>query len=351
MKVFLVGATINSVGLDLIVNTKVIKMQFNFNRASIATAIFAVLSTNAIYANASCGGAFCSLNTDSGVQGSWSKSGVRLDVRAEFIDLDQLRHGTKKIGPSGAVDTHDEVRTLNRNILTTLDWNINQNWGVTLRAPFVDRSHQHVFNADDGAGGVAPEVEKWDFSGVGDIQALARYNFYRDATSNAGVRFGLKLPTGSINKHNAQENAEHTLQPGSGSTDTLLGAYYNQRFDHVSWFLQGMWQQTVHERDNFKPGRKLGRRLALDTGISYQATPDLNLLLQLNLQHKSKDSGANAEPAESGGRSVNLSPGFSYRVVTSTQVYGFIQKPIYQDVNGAQLTADWSVAVGLSTQF
>ena len=348
MKVFLVGAIINSVGLDLIVNTKVTKMRFNFNQASIATAVFAVLSTNAIYANASCGGAFfCSLNTDSGVQGSWSKPGIRLDVRAEFIDLDQLRHGTQKIGPSGAVDTHDEVRTLNRNILTTLDWNINQDWGVTLRAPFVDRAHQHVFNADDGAGGVAAEVGKWNFSGIGDIQALARYNFYRDGTSNAGVRFGLKLPTGSINKRNAQENAERMLQLGSGSTDTLLGAYYNQRFDRVNWFVQGMWQQAVHERDHFKPGR----RLALDTGISYQATPDLSLLLQLNLQHKSKDSGANAEPAESGGRSVNLSPGFSYRVVTSTQVYGFIQKPIYQDVNGAQLTADWSVAVGLSTQF
>jgi hypothetical protein len=86
-------------------------------------------------------------------------------------------------------------------------------------------------------------------------------------------------------------------------------------------------------------------------GLSYSATPDLNLLLQLNLQHKAKDSGANAEPADSGGRSINLSPGFSYRVTTGTQVYGFLQKPIYQRVNGMQLTADWSVAFGISTAF
>ena len=103
----------------------------------------------------------------------------------------------------------------------------------------------------------------------------------------------------------------------------------------------------MHEHDDFEPGRKL----SADFGMSYSATPELNLLLQVNLQHKSKDSGANAEPADSGGQSINLSPGFSYRVASTTQVYGFIQKPIYQYVNGAQLTADWSVALGINTAF
>ncbi len=332
---------------NLIVNKKDLKMRFNLNKAARVAGIFFALNAIAMTANASCGGAFCSLNTDSGVQGSWLKTGFRLDVRAEFINLDQLRHGTDKVGPAGDVNEHDEIRTLNRNVVTTLDWNINQDWGLTLRAPFVNRAHQHIFNADNGLGGTDPEVEKWDFSGLGDIQALARYNAYSDGRSNAGIRFGLKLPTGSINKHNRVEDAERTLQPGTGSTDTLLGAYYNQRRGAFSWFVQGMWEQVVIERDHYKPGTKFG----LDAGLSYQATPDLNLLMQLNLQHKAKDSGANAEPADSGGRSVNLSPGFSYRVATGTQVYGFIQKPIYQYVNGAQLTADWSVAFGLSSQF
>lgn len=293
-------------------------------------------------AQASCGGAFCSLNTDAGVQGTWDKPGIRLDIRAESIDLDQLRHGSDKAKPAGVIGEHDEVRTLNRNFLASLDWNINQDWGLTLRVPVVDRAHQHIFNDVSG-----PQVEKWDFSGVGDIQTLARYNFYRDETSNAGIRFGLKLPTGSISRRNSEEVAERTLQPGSGSMDSLLGAYYNKRIDHLNWFVQGMWQQTVHERDDFRPGRKL----SLDTGFSYSATPDLNLMLQLNLQDKSRDSGSNAEPQDSGGYSVNLSPGFSYRIASATQVYGFVQKPIYQYVNGAQLTADFSVALGLSIQF
>lgn len=298
-------------------------------------------------AQASCGGAFCTLNTDEGVQGTFSQTGVRLDMRAEFIDMDTLRHGSHRTGAQGEVDEHDELRTINRNILTTLDWNINSDWGLTLRVPFVDRAHQHIFNADDGLGGIDPETEKWNFSGLGDVQALARYNFFRDGNSNAGVRFGLKLPTGSIHKSNSEEDAERTLQPGTGSVDSLLGLYYNQHHGNIGWFVQGMWQQTIHERDDYKPGRKLG----LDAGLSYAVTPDFSVLIQANLQHKSKDSGAHAEPADSGGRSLSISPGFAYKLTQNTQIYGFIQKPVYQYVNGYQLTPDWSVAVGFSTKF
>ena len=313
----------------------------------LASLLLTTLSLVNYSAHASCGGAFCNLSTDWDVQGIASKPGIRLDVRAEFIDLDQLRHGTDKAKPAGEVDEHDEVRTINRNLLTTLDWNINPTWGVTFKVPLVSRAHKHIFNADDGFGGTDPEVEKWNFSGLGDVQAIARYRFYSDKGSNAGLRFGLKLPTGSIHKSNSEEDAERTLQPGSGSLDTLLGVYYNYHTGNIAWFAQGMWQQSVHERDDFKPGRKL----SADLGMSYSATPDLNLLLQLNMQHKAKDSGVNAEPADSGGHSINLSPGFSYRIASGTQVYGFLQKPIYQYVNGAQLTADWSVAFGVNTAF
>ena len=298
-------------------------------------------------AEASCGGAFCTLNTDEGIQGTFSKPGIRLDVRAEYINLDELRHGSSKAGLQGEVDEHDELRTINRNLLVTLDWNINQDWGLTFRLPYVDRAHQHIFNADDGLGGTDPELEKWNFSGIGDVHALARYNFYSDGNSNAGVRFGLKLPTGSTHKHNSEEDAERTLQPGSGSVDTLVGAYYNQHHGAIGWFIQGMWQQTVHERDDFKPGRKLG----LDLGLSYAATSELSLLLQANIQHKSKDSGTNAEPTDSGGKSFSISPGLAYKLTPSIQVYGFLQKPIYQYVNGYQLTPDWSAAIGFSTRF
>ena len=311
------------------------------------TFLAAAILLASINANASCGGAFCNLSTDWDVQGVASKPGFRLDIRAEYINLDQLRHGTHKADPAGEVDEHDEVRTINRNLLTTLDWNISPTWGITFKVPFVSRAHNHIFNADDNTGGTTPEAESWNFSGIGDVQALARYRFYNDDHSNAGLRFGLKLPTGSIHKSNSEEDAERTLQPGSGSVDSLLGAYYNHHDGNINWFVQGMWQQSVSERDDFKPGRKL----SADVGMSYNATHDSSLMLQLNLQHKSRDSAANAEPKDSGGYTISVSPGASYRVTSNMQLYGFVQKPLVQYVNGAQLTPDWSLAIGVNTAF
>lgn len=296
---------------------------------------------------ASCGSAFCNLNTDWDIQSVATKSGVRLDLRAEYIKQDELRNGTHKTKPASEVGEHDEIRTINRNYLATLDWNINEDWGLTFKIPLIDRSHQHTFNADDGAGGVDPELEKWSFSGLGDIQTIGRYRFYHDANSNAGIRLGLKLPTGDIHKSSAEEDAERSLQPGTGSVDTLLGAYYNYHTGDLNWFAQGMWQQAVHERDNFK----LGRKLNADVGVSYSATLDLSLMLQLNAQHKSHDIGANAEPADSGSSTLSLSPGLSYRITDNTHIYGFVQTPIYQYVRGTQLNSDWSAAVGINMSF
>ncbi len=301
-----------------------------------------------LVAEANCGAEFCSLNTDWDIQGVANKAGVRLDVRAEYINLDQLRQGSNKTKPAGELNGHDELRTINHNYMATLDWNINPNWGISVKLPLVDRAHKHIHNEDDGAGGVEPVLENWDFTGIGDIQALGRYRFYADNKHNAGLRFGLQLPTGSTNKSNGEgELAERTLQLGTGSVDTLLGAYYNRHDGKMAWFAQGMWQQSVHQRDDFKPGRKL----SADVGLSYNATPNFSLLLQLNALHKSKDSGANAEPADSGGHTISVSPGASYRVTPNITLYGFVQKPLVQYVNGTQLTADWSLAIGLSALF
>ncbi len=317
-------------------------------RISIKTGLLLAALLPAASAQASCGAAFCAINTNWDVQGVWDKPGIRLDIRAEYIDLDELRKGSHKTSPGGVVDTHDETRTINRNFVGTLDWGITPEWGVTLRAPLVNRTHNHVHNADDGLGGVEPERESWKFSEIGDLQAIGRYAFYQGANGDAGVRFGLKLPTGSINeKNSAGEKAERSLQPGTGSTDALLGLYYHGRFGGAGWFVQGMWQQAVHERDDFKPGRQL----SADAGLNYAFAPDWSVLLQLNLQHKARDSGANAEPEDSGGDFAYLSPGISYRATQDVQVYGFLQKPIYQHVNGTQLTADWSAAFGVSAQF
>jgi hypothetical protein len=302
-------------------------------------------------ASASCGSAFCTANTNWDVQGAWQEPGWRLDLRYEYIDQDQPMAGSRKVGVGEIPQDHDEVRTVNRNLLSTLDYTVDADWGVTASLPVSQRQHDHVQN---DMGEQLPE--SWDFTAVGDARVLARRRLatYEDAKAHSlgtlGVNFGLKLPTGRTDVRNADgELAERTLQPGSGTTDLVAGLYYSKTLpvSDLSWFVSGQVQQALNSHQDFRPGTKL----FADAGVRYAATEKLGLLVQLNAQARARDSGAQAEPEDSGGKYLFFSPGVSYAPTPAVQVYGFIQLPIYQYVNGVQLTASRAYALGVSTRF
>src|SRR6266853_1560982 len=263
-------------------------------------------------AQGSCGSAFCVLNTNWSTQGVASEPGAfRLDERFEFVDQKHLQSGTKRI--SQADDTADttELRTINRNLLTTLD-----------------------------------------FSKVGDTRVLGMYRFddEKNPVVSQGLIFGLKLPTGSYRISNADGAvAERALQPGTGSTDLVLGGYYSAPGIHQdsSWFVQALYQQAVSTKEEYKPGNQF----QLNVGYRYPLGHDWQALLQVNSLIKRRDSGANAEPDLSGSKSVFLSPGLIYSLTHDLQLYSFVQLPIYRYYNGTQLSVDWAFVAGATMRF
>ncbi len=66
---------------------------------------------------------------------------------------------------------------------------------------------------------------------------------------------------------------------------------------------------------------------------------------------KGRDSGSEAEPEDSGSRTAYVSPGFTFAATPAVHVYGFVQLPLYQRVNGVQLVANLAFAGGVSVQF
>ena len=292
-------------------------------------------------AHASCGATFCSVNTQWETQGAWTEPGLRLNLRYEYTDQDQLRSGADKVEPGGVLGTHDEIRTLNRNLQIGMDYAFNPAWAVSVQVPVVQRDHRHVHND------APPEYEAWNLAGLGDLQLSGRYQTALGDHAAAGVRFGLKLPTGKFDETNVDGVlAERSLQSGSGTTDALLGAYSYHRLegDASTLFVQGQWQRPLTEHDDYQSGQQV----TLDVGLRYALTHSLNAQLQLNLLWKDRDQGLNAEPDDTGGSYVFLSPGASYALTAQLQLYGFVQLPLYQYVNGTQLTADWSAVAGLS---
>lgn len=304
-----------------------------------------VLASPAAFACSSCG---CTLSSDWDSQGFASQSGFRVDLRNDFIDQSQLRSGIDAVHrrdfplPQGR---EIEDRTINRYTTLGLDYSPNAAWGVNVQLPWVNRSHTTYPEGE-------ATLSASHSSSIGDVRVLARYQGF-DAQHDMGLQFGLKLPTGSHGVRfatgaEAGEALDRGLQPGSGTTDLLLGAYrfgaLNQNWD---WFGQGLLQVALDSRDDYRTGASVN----FNGGLRYMAHPRVTPQLQLNLRVARRDSGDEADVENSGGTLLDLSPGVSVQVTDALHAYAFVQVPLFQRVNGLQLAPRWTASVGLHYSF
>jgi hypothetical protein len=298
--------------------------------------------------HASCGAAYCPLNTNWATQGVWVEPGTRLDLRYEYLDQDETLSGNGKATDAElAAQHHEEKETINRNLVATFDYAISERFGVSVGAPFLDRDHIHIHHHH----GELLE-EEWSYRKLGDTRIVGRIQLSpaTNLTQAYGVNVGVKLPTGQFTIANDErERAERSLQPGTGTTDAIVGAYYNQALPalHSNWFAQATLQQAINSRSDFKPGQMF----AMDVGYRYNFVERASLMLQANYVIKQRDRGEEAEPEESGSRTLTLSPGVGYALTSNVQVYGFIHERVYQYVNGVQLSAKQGFIAGFSARF
>lgn len=308
--------------------------------------LVSLLSLLASNVHASCGAAFCTLNTSWETQGVSTEPGLRVDLRYEYVNQDQPRAGRDKVSVGEIRQHHDEQRTLNRNVIGTIDYAPSARDGVSIQLPFVRRDHSHIHNHHG-----ALIHDSWQFEGLGDIKIIGRRRL-GDGDSRSGVLYGVKLATGSTTRSNDDgDPAERSLQAGSGTTDAVMGFYTSSLSlwgeTPVRVFVQGQVQAPTNARGGFRPGAQY----SADVGIAYPAAGTWSGLLQLNASIKDRDRGWEAEPANSGGSFLWLSPGLSFALSRDVQWYGFVQLPAYQRVNGVQLTASTSVATGVHWRF
>jgi len=313
------------------------------------------------HVQASCGSTSCSINTDWNEQGA-SRPGWSTDFRYSYSRADTLRSGSNKIvaDPTAApyntgIET-ENLRTINQLVTASLDYSHDEHWGAMLQLPYVMRDHTHSIGDADPA---LVSTESFSANAFGDIRVVGRYrwNTGMDNQSGLGVKFGLKLDTGrkDILLNTGVLPEEATLQPGNGSTDLILGAFWTQNTPGSawSWFTQGTIQNSISSSEQFRPGNQLN----LDAGTRYAFNNALSGLLQVNAQWNDTDTGSAAAlspltgEASSGMKSVAITPGVSYAFTPATQLYSLLQLPVYQYVNGEQLTASYSVSLGLSHHY
>lgn len=343
--------------------------QRKFVRQTLKTAVALGLAVVIVLMNsmdamacASCG---CSLSSDwENMQSPVSYTpGVKLDIRYDYLNQNQLRSGHGTISPTDASNIVNngspqevEKYTVNNYFTMGIDYSNSREWGVNVQVPWINRNHSTLGTASDG---ITPGDGGGQYnshtSSVGDVKVIGRYQGFTQQC-NFGVLYGVKLPTGNFMEKGVSTDPtapgpvpiDRGLQPGTGTTDAILGAYYsngiNQDWDY---FTQAIYQKALNSRNDYKPGSGLN----LNVGLRYAGFSGFSPLIQLNFRDVQRDEGLQADTISTGGKLLYISPGVTVPVNMQLSVYGFVQLPLYQDVNGVQLAPRYTASLGVRYAF
>lgn len=315
--------------------------------------LFALLSILLVapVLHASCGAASCPIELHPG-----SDSGLTFDLSFQYIDQRHLRQST----PFDGEEEHRELRTINR--LTALQVNapVSSRFQLGVTVPFVDRWHEHIELHSNA-------LERWSFHSIGDIAVQMRAKIVDFATrspQSLWLTAALKLPTGDKSEPalGGGEDAEVMIVPGSGSYDAVVGLAFNGavvrntvlegpfgRSTSIPYFVTAAYRRNGRGTDDYR----IGNELQMSAGTEYPVTSRVDLLAQVNGRLRSKDApGTTGEnPALTGGRYLYASPGLRVEIGRNASAYAYVQLPVYQHVNGIQLTSRANYLAGVRQRF
>ena len=335
------------------------------------------LAAGSASACATCG---CSLSTDAAT-GYPTKPGWTLSLQVDDIDQNQLRHGSKAVSTSAVAAVNDaggdqevEHDTVNRYATLGIGYAPNDDWGVRVLLPWVDRGHSTYASATNP---VTPDqLSTAKVKGLGDVRLIATYQGLLEER-NLSLQLGIKLPTGHYGGANADGSGlvgrhpaafkggqlstndspdnllDTSLQAGTGTTDLILGAYYHQAVaTNIDAFVNGQTQAAfAHRLHGAGQDFRVGNTTFVSIGARYEANPGVVPQLQVNISHKGADQGALADNPDSAGTIVYLSPGLTGVLSDHVQGFAFVQLPVASHLVGYQLAPRWTGSAGLSYSF
>jgi len=229
----------------------------------------------------------------------------------------------------------------------------NHDWGVMVTVPYTAR----VFRTSDGPGD--PPPNQYEHANFGDVRLWGMYTGLLKDMS-LGLLVGIKTPSGDW----TYPHFDRDTSIGTGSTDLLLGAYktgtFPSRIGNVNltlwerpfqYYLQGQYEYPFLQSDHYMPGKEFDQASGIlynfgNTGPLNELAP----LLTLYTSVRTHDQGANADPPDSGYTRMLLAPGTEIGW-GPLRLYTDVEFPVFQWVNGYQLTAPYLVKTILSYSF
>src|SRR5437763_1152695 len=289
-----------------------------------------------------------------------------------------------------AASKHQHVHSIGtiQNAAASAAYGVTDDFMVSVRVPYVLRTDIREGDHEHLPGGIVSNTVDYrgDSSGIGDVTVLGQYRFINSKATGtqAAFLFGVKLPTGATNRIDALgEFFEAEFQPGSGSTDFLLGGAFTQRFGawsfdaNVLGILVGRGTQDTKLGDRFLYNAAVSYRLVGYTppeqhaglpssALAHGPVPHrhehplekipappqwaVDAILELNGEWHDFETISGVRDANSGGNVILLSPGIR---IARGAFSGFASFgiPIVNDMNGLQSKTSYKILSGIAYAF
>jgi hypothetical protein len=263
-----------------------------------------------------------------------SDSGWSMWLRFDYMNQNQNWEGTSR---APAADNQDkDLKT--SFYFVGAQYMFNRDWGVMAELPVVSRS---LTTTDDGTVfGPAGSIYTGRVTDLGDLQVMGLYTGL-SADLSTGLLLGIKLPTGNYTGPTGPlggQEIDRDSLPGTGSTDITFGAYHAGGLsadNRLAYYAQARYQVALITRDQYRPGNELDGAIGITydfgkVGRLTKVAPVLSLLGSL----RAADSGANADPLNSGYGRLMIAPGVDFRL-DKWKFYADLEVPVFQNLNAA----------------
>ena len=260
-----------------------------------------------------------------------------------FLQYDYQDQNRNWSGTSEAPATGNGDKQIETHFVTAgLQYMFNSSWGAQIEIPYDFR----YFKGTDDNNNIASH----NWSQLGNVRIEGIYTgFFADLS--AGVTFGLKLPTGSHTED--PDFVDRDTQIGTGSTDILLGGFYRDnltRDDWWDWFAQFQLDVPALIQDEYRPGVELDAAAGIDYKGFSLGRVKISPVGQVIFSERTSDSGAAANPDNSGYQRILLSPGVEFHI-HPVKIYADAEFPVFQNFTGNQVAAPVLFKVSLSFVF
>ncbi len=258
-----------------------------------------------------------------------------------FLEYDFMNQNKNWHNDSQAPAADNDDKRIRSSFYTAgAEYMFNREWGGEIELPYTDRHFRTT--QDDGS------IAGFHDESIGDIRIKGIYTGFSEDMST-GITYGIRLPSGD---HNAT-GFDRDTDIGSGSTDMLLGAFHvggltdDRKFD---WFTSGELDQPVLVKNGYRPGTELDAVIGTYYNDLYIGKVKIVPIAQIIGSARLRDDGPASDHADSGYHRLLLSPGIEADV-GSVRMYADVEIPVYQYVNGNQLTAPELFKMNISYKF